>query len=190
MQLIHRLDGPGDRDSEFRRSEIPDGGLTLRRSASGGVKLVRARGAHAEDVARIVPFVENEARQAALIVAPGVRDLTLGGLRPVDVCVLAERDEIVLGGSRAYFTTRSPLVVSRHEHDACCGVCGDPVRGCEVIACTHCAAVTHAGAVLDGDPRDCFEHRGSCPGCGLRKQDFEWMPENAIEEDDRARRDL
>jgi hypothetical protein len=177
MQIIHRLDG----DAEFRRSEIPDGGLALRRDASGVARLVRARRAHAEDVARIVPFVENEARHAALIVAPGVRDLTLGGLRPVDVRVLVERDEIVFGENRAYFTSRAPLEVSRQEEDASCGVCGDGVRGCEVIHCTHCAAVSHAGALLDGGARDCFAHRGSCPGCGLRKQDFEWMPESGTD---------
>jgi hypothetical protein len=180
MQIIHRHDS----DSEFRRSEIPVWGLALRRSSAGGMKLVRSRTAHADDAARIVPFVENQVHQAALIVSSGVRDLTLGGRRPVDVCVLGERDEIVLGGSRAYFTSRTPLAVSRCDDeasDATCGVCSDVVGGSEVIACTHCSAVTHAGALSDGGTRDCFEHRGSCPGCGLRKQDFEWMPDTALE---------
>ena len=173
MQLIHRPDG----DTTFCRTGIPDGGLSLRRTASGRVKLAHGRKAHADDAARVVPFVENEERRAALIVAPGVRDLFLGGRRPVDVCALAERDEIVLGAARLYFTARRPLVVARHEDDASCGVCGDNARGCDVIACTHCAAVTHAGALPDGGERDCFAHRGSCPGCGLRKDDFEWMPD-------------
>jgi hypothetical protein len=180
MHLIHRRKN----DRGFHRSEIPDEGLSLRPHASGGMSLIPSRGAAARAAARVVPFVENDARYVALVVAPGVRDLTLGGRRPVDVCVLSERDEIVLGGSRAYFSARTPLVVSRHDDDASdavCGVCSDAVRGCEVITCTHCSAVTHAGALRDGGLRDCFEHRGSCPGCGLHKQDFEWMPESASE---------
>jgi hypothetical protein len=172
MQLIHRPEG----DADFRRTEIPDGGLALRRSGSGGVQLVRSRKPHECDAAHVLPFVENEVRGAALVVAPGIRDLYLGGRRPLDVCVLAERDEIVLGADRFYFTARRPLTVVRYDGDASCGVCGDAVLGCDAIECTHCSAVTHAGALADGSERPCFEHRGSCHGCGLRSEDFEWMP--------------
>lgn len=175
MQLIHRRDG----DRAFRRTEIPDAGLALRRAAAGGVDLVPLAGEHARDVAHVLPFVENEVRCAALVVAPGVRDLYLGGRRPVDVCVLSERDEIVLAGHRLYFTLREPLSVARYEGHASCGVCGDTVHGCDAIRCTHCTAVTHAGALAGGGERPCFEHRGSCPGCGLRREDFEWMPEGS-----------
>ena len=177
MQLIHRPDGHTD----FQRAEIPDGGLTLRRS-SGGVELVRFNPArfgeaHAHDAAHVLPFVENELGCAALVVAPGVRDLYVGGRRPTDVRVLAEREGIVLGAERMYFTARMPLAVARHAGDASCGVCGDGVHGCDAIACTHCSAVTHAGTLADGGERQCFEHRGSCPGCGLRADDFEWTPD-------------
>jgi hypothetical protein len=175
VHVIHRP----DRDTDFRRAEIPDEGLALRRGASGGVELVPLEKVHAHDAAHVLPFVENEVRCAALVVAPGVRDLYLGGRRPVDVCVLAERDEIVLGKGRLYFTAREPLSVARYEGHASCGVCGDAVRGCVAITCTHCAAVTHAGTLADGGERSCFEHRGSCPGCGLRKEEFQWTPDES-----------
>jgi hypothetical protein len=173
MRLIHRPDG----DTDFRRTEIPHEGLALRRVASGSVEFVPFANANARDAAHVLPFVENEVRSAALVVAPGVCDLYVGGRRPFDVCVLAERAEIVLGTARVYFTAREPLTVARYEGDAPCGVCGEGVRGCDAITCTYCAAVTHAGALADGAERQCFEHRGSCPGCGLRTEDFEWMPD-------------
>ena len=173
MQLIHRSEG----DVDFQRSEIPDSGLALRRNVSGGVQLVRSRKPHARDAARVLPFVENEVRGAALVVARGIRDLYLGGRGPLEGCGLAAGDEIVLGADRFYFTARRPLAVARYEGDASCGVCGDAVLGCDAIQCTHCSAVTHAGALADGGARPCFEHRGSCPGCGLRADDFEWMPD-------------
>ena len=127
--------------------------------------------------AYVVPFVESEVRHAALVVTRGVRDLYVGGRRPLDVSVLEERAEIVLGGKRLYFTGREPLAVSRHEGDASCGVCGDPARGSEAIECTNCAAVTHEGALAEGGERLCFSHRGACPGCQLRREDFDWTPD-------------
>jgi hypothetical protein len=172
MQLIHRPEG----HSDFQRTEIPNAGLTLRRS-SDGVALVPFGAKHKNDAAHVLPFVENELRCAALVVASGVRDLYVGGQRPPDVRVLSEREEIVLGAARVYFTARKPLVVARHEGDASCGVCGDAVHGCDAIDCTHCSAVTHAGPLADGGERQCFEHRGSCPGCGLKFDDFEWTPD-------------
>jgi len=173
MQLIHQLEA----DAGFERSEIAEVGLSIRRDAAGVLALAPAERPHPDDVARVVPFAEHGVRRAALIAAPGIRDLLLGGRRPLDVQVLAERDEIALGGARLYFTARVPLVVTRCEDDASCGVCGEGVRGCDAVTCTHCSAVTHAGALLDGEERDCFAHRGCCPGCGLARGDFEWLPE-------------
>jgi hypothetical protein len=174
MHLLHR-----NGDADFQRTEIPDDGLALRRTGSGGVELVPFDDVREDDAAHVLPFVENDLRSAALVAAPATRDVYLGGRRPVDVCVLAERDEIVIGDRRLYFTARQPLVVERYDGGGSCGVCGDAVRGCDAIACTHCGAVTHAGALADGGERSCFEHRGSCPGCGLRAEDFEWMPDGS-----------
>ena len=175
MPLIHLDDCSGD----WARTEIPDGGLALWRGASGDVEL----GSAPEDAptradAWVFPFVENGARYAALVVAPGVRDLFVGGRRPLDVIVLEERMEVVIGGARLYFTAREPLVIARYEGAASCGVCGEPVRDCDAIVCTGCAAVTHEGKLADGGERQCFEHRGSCPGCQLRREEFSWMPES------------
>jgi hypothetical protein len=177
MQLIHRPEGAAG----FQRIPIPDAGLALRRTASGELALAPPHGVDGE-VAQVRVFVENDVRGAALVVAPGVRDVYLGGLRPLGVCVLAERDEIVVGAQRLYFTARTPLARGRHEHDASCGVCGDPVRGCEAVVCSSCGACTHDGALADGTERRCLGHRGACPGCGLREEDLCWMPQ----EDERA----
>lgn len=172
MHLIHRP----DRHADFQRTEIGDEGLALRRVARCQLELVPFASLHAHDAAHVVPFIEN-VRRATLVVAPGIRDLYVGGRRPLDVCVLAERDEIVLGDDRLYFTAREPLAVARYEGHASCGVCGEAVHGCDAITCTHCATVTHAGALADGGVRPCFEHRGSCPGCGLHEEDFDWTPD-------------
>ncbi len=174
MPLIHS----DDSGSGWSRTPISDGGLALWRGGSGAVEL----GPAPEDAltradAWVLPFVENGARHAALVVAPGVRDLFVGGRRPLDVLVLEEHMEIVLGGARIYFTAREPLVIARHEGAANCGVCSEPVKDCDAIGCTSCAAVTHEGALADGGTRNCFSHRGSCPGCQLRREDFDWTPE-------------
>lgn len=174
MPLIH----PDHSGSGWSRTPIPDGGLALRRGGPGEVELESAPGdAPTPADAWVLPFVENGTRHAALVVAPGVRDLFVGGRRPLDVLVLEEGMELVMGGARLYFTAREPLVIARHQGDALCGVCGEPAKGCDAVACTSCAAVTHEGALADGGERLCFSHRGSCPGCQLRREDFNWTPE-------------
>lgn len=174
MPLIHS----DDSGSGWSRTPIPDGGLALWRGGSGNIELQPAPGAGRTPAdAWVLPFVENGTRHAALVVAPGVRDLFVGGRRPLDVLVLEENMEVVIGRARFYYTTREPLVIARHQGDASCGVCGDPVKGCDAIGCARCAAVTHEGALADGGERLCFSHRGSCPGCQLRREDFDWTPE-------------
>lgn len=178
MYLILRRDdeaaeGPGS----WQRSEIPDEGLALRRGASGGVDLLPGGEEPAD--AWVVPCDESGARHAALVVARGVRDLFVGGHRPLPLSLLEERSEIVLGGERIYFSARRPLALTRYAGDASCGVCGDRVDGCEAVVCTHCAAVTHDGALVREGERRCLSERGACPGCQLRREDFDWSPEDA-----------
>ncbi len=174
MPLIHR-DHSG---SGWSRTPIPDGGLALWRRGPDKVELGSVSEAPETPAdAWVVPFIENGSRHAALVVAPGVRDLFVGGRSPLDVIVLEERIELVIRGARLYFTAREPLVIARHEGAASCGVCGEPVKDCDAIGCTSCAAVTHEGALADGGERLCFSHRGSCPGCQLRREDFDWTPE-------------
>jgi hypothetical protein len=175
MQLIHH-DGEGD--PRWTRTEIPEEGLGLVCDAPGDVELVSVRERRAD--AWIVPFRESEGLpQAALILSPRARDFFVGGRRPAEVSLLEERSEVVLGGARLYFTARRPLEVERYEGGAVCGVCGESANGCEAIRCAQCQAVTHEGAMADGSERLCFTSRGRCPGCQLRREDFDWKPEEA-----------
>lgn len=164
--------------SGWSRTPIPDAGLAVGRGSAGEVELMPATGGERTCAdAWVLPFIESGVPHAALVVAPGVRDLFVGGRRPLGVLVLQERAEVAIGRERLYYTAREPLVIARHEGDANCGVCGEPAKGCDAITCTSCAAVTHEGALVDGGERLCFTHRGSCPGCQLRREDFEWTPE-------------
>ncbi len=174
MPLIH-FDTTG---CHWDRTPIPAGGLAVGRGAAGEVELEPATGTERTRVdAWVLPFVENGVPHAALVVARGVHDLFVGGRRPLSVLVLQERAEVAIGRERLYYTTREPLVIARHQGDTNCGVCGEPAKGCDAITCTSCAAVTHEGELADGGERLCFTHRGSCPGCQLRREDFEWTPE-------------
>lgn len=171
VKLIHRP----DTGALWRRADIPSEGLALLRGASGAVELATGRDANA--AAYVVPFLENERFQAALVLARAERDLCVGGRRPLPVTVLDERAEIVLGGARLYFTAREPLSIALYAGEASCSVCGDPARDCIAIVCTGCGAVAHEGRLAGGEPRLCFTHRGSCPGCELRREDFAWWPD-------------
>lgn len=97
MPLIHS----DDSGSGWSRTPIPDGGLALWRGGSGNIELQPASGAGRTPAdAWVLPFVENGTRHAALVVAPGVRDLFVGGRRPLDVLVLEENMEVVIGRAR------------------------------------------------------------------------------------------
>jgi len=171
LYLIHRYE-PGQ---SWQRSKIPELGTAIVSTGAGASALRDGPDPHAP--ARVVPFDFQGRPAAALLVRPGGVDVVVGGRQPLSLSVLEERSEILVGDATLYFTARRPLEVSSYHGEAVCGVCGDPVDGCQVIVCTGCGAIAHEGALVEADERACFTHRGVCPGCELPREAFSWLPE-------------
>jgi len=171
VRLLHR----SGRNRDWECCRVPAGGATLRLSDGGSIEITAGR--EPDAAAHVVPFAEGSRESAALVVAPDTRAIFVDGRSPLGVSVLEERSEVVIGDTRLYLTTREPLLVAPHAGDtADCALCGDSVAGDHVIACSNCGAVTHEGPRADGGERFCFTHRGCCPGCRLRREDFAWTP--------------
>lgn len=174
MFLVHRPEP----DQAWQRCAISELGIAIVPMDAGAVAL--ASGSDPRAPARVVPFALHGVPAAALLVRPGAMDVHVGGRRPLSVSVLEERSELLVGGARLYFTARRPLQVASYRGAAACGVCGEPVDGCQVIVCTGCAAVAHEGALAEGGERSCFSHLGACPGCQLPREAFAWLPEEPL----------
>ena len=171
MFLVHRPE-PG---RAWQRAAISERGVAIVPNGAGAA-ILRC-GPDPQAPAWVVPFVLHGTSAAALLVRPEALDVHVGGQRPLSLSVLAERSEILVGAARLYFTARRPLEVAPYRGDEACGVCGEPVDGCQAIVCTGCAAVAHEGALAKGGERACFSHRGACPGCQLPREAFAWLPE-------------
>jgi hypothetical protein len=169
--LLH----PCDDGRGWARRRIHDEGAALLPAAGDSVEIVAGR--HPDAAAHVLPFVENERPSAALVVAASGHSIFVDGCPPLGLEVLDERAELVLNGARLYFTAREPLVVARYAGNPDgCALCGDPLEGALVIACTGCGAITHEGTLGDGRELLCFTHHGRCPRCRLQREDFAWAP--------------
>jgi len=179
VHLIHRC-GPDsaatpEHERRWERWPIPSQGAALVLGHDDTVEL--RTGCDASAVAHLVPFVENDAPNAALVVPVGACKLFVDGAVPLGLTVLGERAELVLARTRLYFTAREPLTVTSHVGEPEeCALCGDPLEGSQVIQCTGCGATSHEGALPDGSERLCFSHHGRCPRCRLTREDFAWTP--------------
>ena len=177
MYLLRRLEAASANspDSGWERVRIPPEGAALL-PAGGGAVEIRA-GRHPRAAAHVVPFVESDRPHAALVVARDRHTLFVDGRAPLGLAVLDERAELVLGATRLYFTAREPLAITPYAGDPDgCALCGEPLEGARVIACTGCGATTHEGALPDGRELLCFSHHGRCPRCRLTREDFAWAP--------------
>jgi hypothetical protein len=169
--LLHRSDD----DRGWARRRILDEGVALLPAGGDTVEIVA--GDHPDAAARVLPFLENDRANAALVVAASGHAIFVDGCPPLGLAVLDERAELVLNGTRLYFTAREPLVVERYAGAPDdCALCGDPLEGALVISCTGCGAITHEGTLGDGRELLCFTHHGRCPRCRLQREDFAWMP--------------
>lgn len=173
MYLIHSP-APGE---AWMRVAIPEHGAAIVPVGAGATEL--GAGPDPRAPALVLPFALHGGAAAALLVRAGSPDVRVDGQRPLSVCVLHERSELLVAGARLYFTARRPLEVARYTGDAACGVCGDPADGALAIACSACGAVAHEGALAEGGERACFSHRGACPGCQLPLEAFAWLPAEA-----------
>ena len=169
--LIHRPDP----SQTWQRGTIPELGAAIIPRGAGASILRGDPDPHAP--ALVVPFEFHGRPAAALLVRPGNVNVVVGGRQPLLLSVLEERSEILVGDATLYFTARRPLEVSSYCGEAVCGVCGDPVHGCQAIVCSGCGAVAHEGALAQEGERACFTHRGVCPGCELPRETFSWLPE-------------
>lgn len=85
--------------------------------------------------------------------------------------LLCDRDEILAGTSRFYFSAEAPPEVKMQpmeEHRVRCGVCRMPIQpGDQVVVCPRCGMVFHQLDERDGRPeKKCWTHRESCLRCG------------------------
>jgi hypothetical protein len=102
--------------------------------------------------------------------------VTVNGLPALPFHVLADRDEIAVGGERMYFSTEGPAEVVPFADQAgqvLCGRCkGDMCQGEAAVRCPGCGAWHHETAKLP-----CWTYDGTCSACGRPSTGFSWQPE-------------
>ena len=126
---------------------------------------------------RIERTGEGLAERWMLFAAPGA--VRVNGL-PVrlGLRVLADRDEIVSGGRRLFFSTESLPVIEPFAGAAAvvCPRCRQPVQpGAASIRCPKCGVVHHQTEDLP-----CFRYGETCAMCDQPSdsESFQWSPEN------------
>lgn len=93
------------------------------------------------------------------------------------IVVLRDRDEIVAGTERMFFSTeRAARVDSFLGNSISCGRCGSAIgEGDDSVTCPSCGTVSHESAELP-----CFTYGPTCPKCPQPSDlsaGFLWSPE-------------
>lgn len=106
----------------------------------------------------------------------------LGGIR-----VLDDKDEILAGGSRLFFSAQSSPVVVTFRAEVgvrlpTCPVCRGPIReGQRAVHCPGCPRWYHEGEPTDENPaRRCWSYAATCSFCHhptSLAEDAIWMPD-------------
>jgi hypothetical protein len=178
-------------ESESSRSLPLNGGVSVARAAGGRVVVGESDGAAADPLAAIVPCPGERAREALLILAPGVR-ATVEGFPCLPAHVLSDREEIVVEGVRLRFgayEAQTARAYGADEPARRCGRCGLGFEvGQIVVPCPRCDALFHhdpalaSGGESQADassaPKtlDCDRLEDKCPACDGSRSAMLWTP--------------
>lgn len=96
------------------------------------------------------------------------------------LCVLADRDEIRMGGTQYYFSTETLAAVEEFpslERPVFCGRCRQPIKaGSPAVRCPGCGVLYNQSAELP-----CWTYSEKCTFCGhptALDAGFTWTPED------------
>ncbi|MGE3316719.1 MAG: PHD finger domain-containing protein, partial [Planctomycetaceae bacterium] len=111
------------------------------------------------------PFRDQGVQGTALILEPEATAV-INGETIHDIALLSDRDEIVVGLQRIYFSSETiPVVSTFHLEEGArrpsCGVCRGPIEdGAPVVQCPRCTRLFH-----QSDGREHWTYRSECPFC-------------------------
>lgn len=117
-------------------------------------------------------FVPLQGRQCGLL-ARG--EVMINGLTAFPLRMLADRDEIRVGGETVYFSADSPAeaVAFPAQTEAACGRCKGMLKAGELaVQCPLCRAWHHQTEELP-----CWQHAARCSGCERSTERIGWQPE-------------
>jgi len=112
---------------------------------------------------RLVPFLQDGVHGMALLLERGATAVVNGDAIH-DLALLGDRDEILVGARRFYFSNESLSTVTAFQLEAGkrrpnCGVCRGPIQdGDLVVLCPRCGRTFH-----QSEGREHWTYRAACP---------------------------
>lgn len=114
---------------------------------------------------RIVPYRNEGIQGTALLLESGMTAV-VNGETVYDMALLSDRDEIVVGSQRVYFSNETLPVVSTFQlaegaRRPNCGICRGSIEDNDlVVRCPRCTRWFH-----QSDGREHWTYRSECPFC-------------------------